>query len=75
MTLEDIQVIVTEQIDPILALHNGRCQLISLEENILTISLEGGCVGCPSSKITLYNGIIPILQEHFPSLEEVVLEI
>lgn len=73
MNLPEIQKIVDEKISPILALHKGSCELMGLEGNVLSLRLKGGCVGCPSSTITLYNGIIPILQESFPSLDVILV--
>lgn len=73
VTLEQIIETINTDIDPILKLHNGSCQALSYEEGVLTISLQGGCVGCPSSKLTLLNGILPILQEKYPDIVDVVL--
>lgn len=71
MTREEVQEVISKEIDPILALHAGSCTLLKVENNIITVRLEGGCVGCPSSKLTLFNGIIPILQDKFPNLIDV----
>lgn len=73
MTREEVQAVISKDIDPVLALHAGSCTLINVENNVVSIRLEGGCVGCPSSKLTLFNGIIPILQEKFPDLVDVEL--
>ena len=71
LTLEHITKIVEDEINPVLAIHSGSCEVKSfdLETKIVSLRLHGGCSGCPSSSITLYNGIVPILQEHFPELQ------
>ena len=71
LTLENLKKIVENEINPVLALHSGSCEVknLDLETNTVSVRLHGGCVGCPSSTITLYNGIVPILQEHFPELQ------
>ena len=71
--IEQIQKVIEEDINPYLALHSGGCELIDVEDGIVTIKLFGGCSGCPSSQLTLFNGIIPILKEKVPDVEDVVL--
>ena len=67
---------IDEKINPLLNLHKGSCEAVSLEEGILTIRLNGGCVGCPSAKLTLLNLILPILQENHPNtVKDVVLDV
>jgi Fe-S cluster biogenesis protein NfuA len=71
---EEIQKVVETDINPQLALHGGACDVIDFEEGVLTIRLTGGCSGCPSSRMTLMNGIIPILRDRFDNIRSVVLE-
>lgn len=73
ITLEQIQNTIDVEINPIIKLHNGTCKAVSFESGLLTLDLQGGCVGCPSSKITLFQGILPILQEKHPEVEDVTL--
>ena len=63
---EQIKKIIKEDINPQLELHAGGCELVEVEEGIVTLRLYGGCSGCPSSQITLFNGIVPILKEKIP---------
>ena len=70
---EQIKKIIDEEINPQLALHAGSCELVEYTDGIATIRLFGGCSGCPSSHITLFNGIVPILKDHIPDLKDVVL--
>lgn len=71
--LEQIQATIDTEINPIIKLHNGHCKVVSFDGGTLTLDLQGGCVGCPSSKITLYQGILPILQEKHPEVQDVAL--
>lgn len=68
-----IKDVIDDKINPMLALHAGGCELVSFEEGIVTLKMFGGCSGCPSSAITLFNGIVPILKEHVDGIEDVVL--
>jgi len=56
-----------------LAIHSGFARLESFESGIAFIKLGGGCSGCPSSAITLINGVKTELQEKFG--EEVVVDV
>lgn len=70
---EQIKKIIEDDINPQLKLHAGGCEFVEYEEGIVTLKLYGGCSGCPSSQITLFNGIVPILKEKIPEIEDVVL--
>lgn len=74
MNKESVQQVINDQINPVLALHNGACEVTKVEDNMIFIRLKGGCVGCPSSNITLFNGIEPLLKQNFPQLEDIYLE-
>ncbi len=71
--IEQIKQIIEQDINPYLELHQGGCELIDVEDGIVTLRLFGGCSGCPSSQITLFNGIVPILKEKIPEVRDVVL--
>lgn len=71
--IEEIKKIIESDINPQLELHAGGCELIDVDDGIVTIRLYGGCSGCPSSHITLFNGIVPILKEKLPEIKDVVL--
>ena len=71
---KQIEEIIANDINPQLELHAGGCELIDVEDGIVTLRLYGGCSGCPSSQITLFNGIVPILKEKLPDIRDVVLD-
>lgn len=71
--IEEIQKVIENDINPYLALHQGGCELIDVEDGVVTIRLHGGCSGCPSSQITLFNGILPIFKEKIPDIRDVML--
>ncbi len=67
-----IQDIITEYIQPAVAGDGGNIQLIEFEEETKTarMLLQGACSGCPSSTITLKNGIEAMLKEMMPGKVE-----
>jgi Fe/S biogenesis protein NfuA len=71
--IEEIKKVIETDINPQLELHAGGCELIDVDDGVVTIRLYGGCSGCPSSQITLFNGIVPILKERVPDVKDVVL--
>jgi len=67
--------ILDEHIRPAVAADGGNIKFQSYEENTKTVNviLQGACSGCPSSTITLKNGIETMLKEMLPNkINEVV---
>ena len=73
MDTQNIQTTIDKEINPLLKLHNGSCEAVSYEDGLLGIRLQGGCAGCPSAKITLFNMIMPILKEKHEDLKDIYL--
>lgn len=53
--------------------HSGWARLEAFEDGIAHIRLGGGCQGCPSSQITLFQGVKTQLQARFG--DEVVADV
>lgn len=70
MLLEQIRETIKNEINPILDLHSGYCEAVSVELGLLTLKMQGGCAGCPSAKMTLFNGIAPIIKKNHPIIED-----
>jgi len=67
-----IKQILDDEIRPAIAMDGGDCQLISYDEGIVTLQLQGACSTCPSSVLTLKMGIENRLREEIPEIQEVV---
>lgn len=67
---EAIQLFIEQDINPVLSLHLGEARVVDFvpETSTVVLRLLGGCAGCPSSALTLYNGIVPRLEEKFPGI-------
>jgi Fe-S cluster biogenesis protein NfuA len=62
---------VTQALDsmrPFLASHGGNVELVSVEEGVARLRLEGSCNGCPSSAATLENALKEAIEEAAPDL-------
>lgn len=68
----EINDIIAEYIQPAVAGDGGNIQLIEFEEDTKTarMLLQGACSGCPSSTITLKNGIETMLKQMMPGRVE-----
>lgn len=69
---KEIQNIISEYIQPAVAGDGGNIELIEFEEETKTAKmlLQGACSGCPSSTITLKNGIETMLKQMLPGKVE-----
>ncbi len=62
---------VLDQIRPRLQADGGDVQLVSVEDGVVKVRLQGACAGCPMSIMTLKNGIERILKQQIPEVKEV----
>jgi len=60
---KEIEQILEEYIKPAVESDGGSITLDSFENGIVTVNLSGACSGCPSSTITLKQGIESLLKQ------------
>ncbi|WP_299672661.1 NifU family protein [uncultured Tenacibaculum sp.] len=61
-----------EEIRPFLISDGGNIKLLSVENNIVKVQLEGACSGCSVNQMTLKNGVEATIKRHAPEIEEVI---
>ena len=62
--------IVLDKMRPMLIADGGNVALLEIKEGKVYVRLEGACKGCPSSSITLKNGIERALRDEIhPEIE------
>ncbi len=61
-----------EEIRPFLLSDGGNISLVSIEDNIVKVQLEGACVGCSVNQMTLRNGVEASIKKHAPQIEKVI---
>ena len=66
--------ILEEYIRPAVEGDGGHIAFKSFDEGVVTVSLRGSCSGCPSSMVTLKQGIENLLKHEVPGVREVVAE-
>jgi Fe/S biogenesis protein NfuA len=64
--------VLNEQINPAIAAHGGRADLVAVEEPVAYLNLSGGCQGCGLAAVTLRQGIEAMILDAVPEITEVV---
>ena len=64
--------VLEEQVNPSIAMHGGRADLVAVEEDIVYLRLSGGCQGCGLATVTLSQGIEVALRDALPEIVSVI---
>jgi len=64
--------VLNEQVNPAIAAHGGRADLVAVEEPVAYLHLSGGCQGCGMAAVTLRQGIEAMIIDAVPEITEVV---
>ena len=64
--------VLDEQVNPSIAAHGGRADLVAVKDASIYLRLSGGCQGCGMAKATLTQGIEVILREAIPEIVNIV---
>ncbi len=67
-----IQSLLDEKINPAVASHGGRIDLVDYVNRRVYIKMSGGCQGCSSSALTLRQGVEKAILEAFPRVHEII---
>jgi Fe-S cluster biogenesis protein NfuA len=65
--------ILEEYVKPAVAQDGGNIEFAGYDNKIVKVQLQGACAGCPSSTLTLQQGIKNILQRMLPTLVDDVV--
>ena len=61
-----------EEIRPFLMSDGGNIKLLSIENEIVKVQLEGACIGCSVNQMTLKNGVEATIKKYAPQIVEVI---
>ena len=64
--------ILEEKIRPAVARDGGDIKFIEFKDGIVKVQLQGSCSGCPSSTMTLKQGVQNLLCHYLPEVKQVV---
>lgn len=69
---DQVAQVLAEAVNPAIASHGGRAELVSVDGTVAYLKLGGGCQGCGMAQVTLKEGIERILLESIPELTDIV---
>ncbi len=69
--VKQIKELLEIKVKPAVAMDGGDVIFRGFEDGIVKLQLKGSCSGCPSSTITLKNGIENMLKHYVPEVEAV----
>ena len=72
--IDKIKVVLDEYVRPAVEGDGGAITFHSFNDGVVKVLLQGSCSGCPSSTITLKQGIENLLTRMVPEVKEVVAE-
>ena len=64
--------ILDEKIRPAVAKDGGDIKFKEFKDGIVKVQLQGSCSGCPSSTMTLKQGVENLLKHYIPEVKEVI---
>ena len=64
--------ILNEKIRPAVAKDGGDIKFKEFKDGVVMVQLQGSCSGCPSSTMTLKQGVQNLLCHYLPEVKEVV---
>lgn len=72
--VKKIKDLIDTHVKPAVEMDGGNIEFKSWEKGTVTLVMQGACSGCPSSTVTLKQGIEGMLQRMIPEVKEVVAE-
>jgi Fe/S biogenesis protein NfuA len=64
--------ILETQINPGVASHGGTVSLMDVKNTTVYVQFGGGCQGCGMASVTLKDGVVRMIKEAVPEVDEVV---
>ena len=64
--------ILETKVRPAVARDGGDIKFKEFKDGVVTVSLQGSCSGCPSSTMTLKQGVQNLLCHYIPEIKEVI---
>lgn len=64
--------VLERQINPSIAAHGGRADLVAVADDSAYLRLSGGCAGCGMATVTLSQGIEVAIKEAVPEIVKII---
>ena len=69
---EQVAKVFDEQVNPMVARHGGRVELIDVQDAVVMLRMGGGCQGCGMADVTLRQGIEGMLSQFVPDVRGIM---
>jgi Fe-S cluster biogenesis protein NfuA len=69
---ERVAELFDRQVNPMVARHGGRVELIDVQDAVVMLRMGGGCQGCGMADVTLRQGIEGMLAQTIPEVRGIV---
>lgn len=69
---ERVRHVLDTQVNPGVAGHGGKIELVELRGRDVYLKMSGGCQGCGAAKLTLKQGVEKTLRAQVPGISEVI---
>ena len=69
---EQVARVFEEQVNPMVARHGGRVELIDVQDAVVMLRMGGGCQGCGMADVTLRQGIEGMHAQLVPAVRGIV---
>jgi Fe/S biogenesis protein NfuA len=64
--------VLEQSVNPAIAAHGGRADLVAIEEETAYLRLSGGCAGCGLATVTLSQGIEVAIRDNVPEITRII---
>jgi Fe/S biogenesis protein NfuA len=68
---ERVREVLDSQVNPAIASHGGKIDLVDVRETEIYLEMSGGCQGCAMSRMTLRQGVERMLRQSVPEITAV----
>ena len=75
MKADQLELIIEKaltEIRPFLQADGGDISLVSIDEDVVKVQLQGACIGCSVNQMTLKNGVEATIKKYAPQIREVI---
>ena len=68
---ERVRDVLDSQVNPTIAAHGGKIDLVDVRDTEIYLEMSGGCQGCAMSRMTLRQGVERMLRQSVPEITAV----
>jgi len=69
---QKVQELIENAINPAIEGHGGFIDLVDVKDQVVYLSMGGGCQGCGMADVTLKHGIEALLRDEIPDIADIV---